>query len=406
MKWLLAPAMGRIIRLRNNVKLPLLAILYTVPLGIAAAAQPFQWLSWTGAAIVATYLFAWYLGAAHYYSADEAWKIVRSVAGLLNERDLRRDNSLLSREEVRRKLGAGQFTQLYTTLADAHENLRDLVAQARASAAAARRAADDLASGNTDLSARTEDQAAALEETAAAMEELSAAVARNAESCQAASRAAGEGTVVARKGTHIATDVVSTMEGIEGSSRRVVDIIGVIEGISFQTNILALNAAVEAARAGEQGRGFAVVASEVRSLAQRSAQAAKEIKALIGDSAASVNAGTRLVHEAGDVIRHVSDSVERMNTLIGEIAAASGEQASGVAGINKAMAQLQGVTQNNAALVQHAAASAVALKEEAARLTELVGRFKVDDMSTPVSASVTSISRRVTHKPRALVASR
>jgi methyl-accepting chemotaxis protein len=210
------------------------------------------------------------------------------------------------------------------------------------------------------------------------MEELSATVNRNAESCRAASRSAGNGTVVARKGAQIARDVISTMGGIEGSSKKVVDIIGVIEGISFQTNILALNAAVEAARAGEQGRGFAVVAAEVRSLAQRSAQAAKEIKGLIGDSAASVSAGTRLVHESGEVIEHVTASVEEVNQLLGEIAVASGEQASGVEGINKALAQLQGVTQNNAALVQDAAFSSAKLKEEAARLSELVGRFQVD----------------------------
>jgi methyl-accepting chemotaxis protein len=168
------------------------------------------------------------------------------------------------------------------------------------------------------------------------------------------------------------------MDGIEGSSKRIVDIIGVIEGISFQTNILALNAAVEAARAGEQGRGFAVVAEEVRALARRSAEAAKEIKGLISDSAASVSAGVRLVHDAGQVITDVTASVEDVNGLIGVIALASREQANGVEGINSALSQLQGATQSNASAVQDAASAAVWLKEEAARLSELVGRFRID----------------------------
>ena len=391
MKLLLSPAMAWIIRLRNNVKLPMLALLFTVPLAIAAIAQPFTWGSWTGAAIIATYALAWYLGAAHYYSADEAWKIVRSMASLLNERDLRSTSSLLSREEVRGKLGSGQFTQLYSTLADAHDSLRKLVEQARASSNAASQAADELASGNVNLSARSEEQASTLEQTAASMEELSATIKENAESCRAASDLAGGATQVARNGAQVAQSAVDTMDLIERSAKRIADIIGVIDGIAFQTNILALNAAVEAARAGEQGRGFAVVASEVRSLAQRSAQAAKEIKSLISESVSSVNQGTRLVHDAGRIIGEVTSSVEQVNELIGVIAVASREQSNGVEGVNRALTQLQGVTQQNASVVQEAAFASVTLKEESARLAQLVGGFKLDQAAAPASA----------HAPRA-----
>ncbi|MGZ5041519.1 MAG: methyl-accepting chemotaxis protein [Usitatibacter sp.] len=378
MRWIFAPAMKRIIRLRNNVKLPLIAVLFTVPLAVALYANPHGWESGTLVVVGLAYLLAWYVGFAHYYSADESWKILRLVAGRLNERDLRSATGMLSREEVQKRLGAGQFTSLYSTLADAHESLRELVMQARASAEAARAAAEKVATGNVSLSRRTEDQAATLEETAAAMEELSATVKQNAESCRSASRAAGEATLISRRGAQIARDVVTNMGLIDSSSRRISDIIGVIEGISFQTNILALNAAVEAARAGEQGRGFAVVAEEVRGLARRSAEAAKEIRELIAHSGENVAQGNTLVHAAGTVIDEVTAHVEAVNEQIGVIAVASGEQASGVEGVNKAVSQLQGATQHNASVVQDAAMAAMSLKEESAKLLELVSRFQVD----------------------------
>ncbi len=385
MRWMLAPMMKLVIRLKNNVKLPMIAILYTVPLAIALMAPPASWQSAAAIAIVVTYVFAWYVGCAHYYSADESWKILRSAAALLNERDLRSGGELMSREEAKRRLGAGQFSSLFETLSNAHASLRELVAQARTSAQAARTAADALASGNVSLSQRTEDQASTLEETAAAMEELSATVKQNADSCKTASGAAGEATVVARKGAQLARDVVANMGLIASSSKRISDIIGVIESISFQTNILALNAAVEAARAGEQGRGFAVVAEEVRNLARRSAEAAREIKELISHSTENVDQGRALVDAAGRVIDAVTAHVEEVNELIGVIAIASREQAGGVEGINRALSQLQGVTQHNASVVQDAAFSAVQLKEESAKLFDLVGQFRVDGVEAPAA---------------------
>jgi len=378
MKWFLAPAMAYIIRLPTSVKLLLIAFLFTVPLLIAVGSDPQRFVSWTGVLVAATYAAAWYVGAAHFYSAGEAWTVVNSIAALLNQHDLRRSASVMSREEARERLGEGPFTKLFRTLCDTHDSLRELVTQAKASAEAARGAAEEVASGNVRLSQRTEDQASTLEQTAAAMEELSATVRQNADSCRAASKAAGEATLVARKGVEIGGEVIATMDGIEASSRKIVDIIAVIEGISFQTNILALNAAVEAARAGEQGRGFAVVAAEVRSLAHRSAEAARQIKSLIDGSVASVSAGTALVHQAGTVITEITRNVESVNEQIGVIAVASREQSSGTEGINSAISQLQGATQESAAVVQQTAIAAVRLKEEAERLHELVARFRID----------------------------
>jgi methyl-accepting chemotaxis protein len=369
---------ARLMSGRNKSKQLLGAALLTLPLAIALGASPPGWGA-AGFAILATYLFAIYYLAALLVTSDAAWDDIHRVAQLLSRHDLRSGQMPGDAEiSATSRSGRGHIGQLYQALKTTHGSLTTLVGQAHRSAGAARAAADELAAGNVNLSQRTEDQASTLEQTAAAMEELSATVKQNADSCRAASKVAGNATVVARKGAEIAQSVVATMEKIEGSSKRIVDIIGVIEGIAFQTNILALNAAVEAARAGEQGRGFAVVASEVRSLAHRSADAAKEIKSLITDSAANIGDGTRLVHEAGETIGEVMARVEEVNELIGVIAVASREQASGVEGINTALVQLQGVTQQNAAVVQDAAFSSVTLKEEAGRLFELVGRFQVD----------------------------
>jgi methyl-accepting chemotaxis protein len=243
-----------------------------------------------------------------------------------------------------------------------------------------------IAQGNLDLSQRTEEQASTLEETASSMEELTSTVAQNADNARQASQLAVNASDVARKGGQVVGQVVATMTDISQSSRKIGDIIGVIDGIAFQTNILALNAAVEAARAGEQGRGFAVVASEVRNLAQRSAAAAKEIKTLIGDSVNKVEAGTKLVDSAGKTMDEIVASVKQVRDLIGEIAAASQEQSAGIGQVNTAVAQMEQVVQQNASLVEEATAATESMKEQAASLLRMVERFKLGEQAAAVTA--------------------
>jgi len=236
----------------------------------------------------------------------------------------------------------------------------------------------EISAGNTDLSSRTEQQAASLEETAASMEELASTVKQNADNARQANQLAASASDVAQRGGAAVSEVVSTMEGISASSRKISEIVSVIDGIAFQTNILALNAAVEAARAGEQGKGFAVVAGEVRSLAQRSAQAAKEIKALIEDSVSKVDAGSQQVERAGATMQEIVASVKRVTDIMGEISAASEEQSSGIDQVNRAVSQMDEVTQQNAALVEQAAAAAGSLQEQAQQLAEAVSVFKIN----------------------------
>nr|WP_238344151.1 methyl-accepting chemotaxis protein [Ramlibacter lithotrophicus] len=268
--------------------------------------------------------------------------------------------------------------QLMQALKAMNEGLARLVGQVRAGTDSIATASGQIASGNQDLSQRTEEQAASLEETAASMEELTGTVKQNADNARQANQLAQLASEVAVKGGSVVGQVVDTMGGINAASRKIADIITVIDGIAFQTNILALNAAVEAARAGEQGRGFAVVASEVRSLAQRSAAAAKEIKALIDDSVGKVDAGSQLVDQAGQTMQEIVGSIRRVTDIMGEIAAASQEQTRGIEQVNQAITQMDQVTQQNAALVEEASAAAQSMREQAGALVQAVSVFKLD----------------------------
>jgi methyl-accepting chemotaxis protein len=269
------------------------------------------------------------------------------------------------------------------------QRLAETIGEIRRSADTIATASSEIASGNMDLSARTESQASSLEETAASMEELTSTVTQNADNAVQANKLVQSASEVAERGGRVVSQVVQTMDTINDSSRRIVDIISVIDGIAFQTNILALNAAVEAARAGEQGRGFAVVASEVRNLAQRSAAAAKEIKELINASVDSIGAGSALVAEAGTTMDQVVTSVSRVTQIMSAITDASSEQSTGIGHVNMAITEMDSVTQQNAALVEQAAAAAGSMQEQAAMLATLVARFKLNG-DAPYSAPVAS----------------
>jgi methyl-accepting chemotaxis protein len=273
--------------------------------------------------------------------------------------------------------GKDEVGALLASLNTMQTNLRQMVVNVRQGAEGVATASSEIASGNHDLSSRTESQASALEETAASMEELSAQVKQNADSARQANQLAMSASTVAVKGGEVVGQVVETMKGINESSRKIADIISVIDGIAFQTNILALNAAVEAARAGEQGRGFAVVASEVRSLAGRSADAAKEIKSLISASVERVEQGTSLVDEAGVTMTEVVGSIKRVTDIMGEISAASNEQSLGVAQVGEAVTQMDQATQQNAALVEEMAAAASSLRSQAQELVQVVAVFQL-----------------------------
>ena len=279
-----------------------------------------------------------------------------------------------------------EFGDLLRALYAMSESLGRMVHQVRQSTDSIATASAEIAQGNHDLSARTEQTSSNLQETAAAMEQFTSTIQQSAQSAQQASGLANGAASVARKGGDVVSQVVSTMEEIQHSSRKIADIIGVIDGIAFQTNILALNAAVEAARAGEQGRGFAVVASEVRSLAGRSAEAAKEIKQLIGVSVDKVEAGSGLVQQAGSTMQEIVQSVQRVTDMIGEITAASTEQSAGIAQVNQAVGNLDQMTQQNAALVEESTAAAQSLREQADQLAQAVSQFKVNGATDTLAA--------------------
>ena len=278
-----------------------------------------------------------------------------------------------------RTQGSDELAHMTHVLDRMQQSLSDVISKVREAAEGIKIASSEVASGNHDLSARTEQTASNLEETASSMEEMSGAIKQSADSGRLATQLASQAESSAQQGGAVVAQVVSTMAEINLASRKISDIISVIDGIAFQTNILALNAAVEAARAGEQGRGFAVVASEVRSLAGRSAEAAKEIKALISNSVSKVEHGTELVGQAGSTMDEIVSNVVKVREIIGEMAVAASEQADGVAQINAAITNLDQMTQQNAALVEQGAAAASSMSDQAARLTEVVSTFKLDN---------------------------
>ena len=284
----------------------------------------------------------------------------------------------------------GDSSSLLFAMKTMRDKLVGIVSQVRAGTDTITTASGEIAQGNLDLSSRTEEQASSLEETASSMEELTSTVRQNADNARQANTLAGAASDVASKGGAVVGQVVQTMESINASSRKIVDIISVIDGIAFQTNILALNAAVEAARAGEEGRGFAVVAAEVRNLAQRSAGAAKEIKALIGDSVEQVEIGSKLVRDAGLTMDEVVGSVRRVADIMQEITAASSEQSAGIEQVNMAIVQMDQVTQQNAALVEQAAAAAESMQDQATALNQIVSVFRLN--GTDVAAATSHAS--------------
>lgn len=317
-----------------------------------------------------------------------AWSITRSVTGPVQqavdiaERVANGDLSASVDVDRRDELGV-----LLGALSKMTTNLRGIVHSVRGASDSIATGSDQIAMGNADLSQRTEEQASSLEETAATMEELGSTVRHNAQSARQADQLAKQASGVASQGGEVVNQVVETMKCIDAASRKIADIINVIDGIAFQTNILALNAAVEAARAGEQGRGFAVVAGEVRNLAQRSAQAAKEIKDLITASVERVGQGTHLADKAGATMHEIVQAIDRVTTIMGEIATASTEQSDGVAAVGNAVNQLDQVTQQNAALVEESAAAAASLKHQAQTLVQAVSVFRLNDGVVGVTTS-------------------
>jgi methyl-accepting chemotaxis protein len=316
----------------------------------------------------------------------EALRVANSVAaGDLTERI-----TIASNDEI---------GQLLAALQKMNEGLVAIVSEVRGGTDMIATASGQIAAGNQDLSSRTEQQASSLEETASSMEELTSTVKQNADNARQANSLAETASTVASRGGIVIGHVVQTMDDINDSARKIVDIIGVIDGIAFQTNILALNAAVEAARAGEQGRGFAVVATEVRNLAQRSAAAAKEIKTLIGNSVERVDAGSKLVNEAGATMDEIVDSVRRVTDIMGEITSASMEQTAGIDQINVAITQMDQVTQQNAALVEEASAASEAMQEQAHKLAQVVSIFKLDSAAVAAVRMAAPVARPAPPRP-------
>jgi methyl-accepting chemotaxis protein len=338
-----------------------------------------------GLAILLGSLVAWVITRSITRPINEAVKVAETVAA----------GDLTSRIDASAKDETGR---LLLALRNMNDSLVKIVGQVRGGTDTIATAASQIAAGNLDLSSRTEEQASSLEETASSMEELTSTVKQNADNARQANQLAVTASDVAAKGGDVVHQVVDTMASINASSKKIVDIISVIDGIAFQTNILALNAAVEAARAGEQGRGFAVVAAEVRNLAQRSAAAAKEIKSLIDDSVGNVEKGSKLVEQAGATMEEVVASVKRVTDIMGEITAASQEQSAGIEQVNQAISQMDQVTQQNAALVEEASAAAESMQEQAAGLSQVVRVFKLDAQHA-TTASVAPSVKKLENRP-------
>jgi methyl-accepting chemotaxis protein len=325
---------------------------------------------------------AWYITRGIVGPIRHAVKVARTVAS----------GDLSSRIEIRSRDEVGQLS---AALKEMNDSLASIVSQVRGGTDTITQASSEIAAGNHDLSTRTEQQAGTLEETAASMEQLTGTVRQNADHARQAKELAVSASALAGQGGAVVEQVVATMASINAGSRKIADIIGVIDSIAFQTNILALNAAVEAARAGEQGRGFAVVASEVRNLAQRSAAAARDIHRLIGASASEVDAGARLVGQAGRTMGDIVGSIERVTSIVSEIAAASGEQLAGIVDVNAALAQIDQATQQNAALVEEAAAAAASMRQQASDLSRAVGIFTL--AAPPARGAAVLPARRAAH---------
>ena len=367
MERFLAPAYFVLGRMRNDAKFFFIAAIFGVPAFI------FTWVESTSlnrALAGAVLLLTLYFAVAFYLQAMKGWSGLLPLLDALGKGDL---TGVYGDTADR----ASQFAEMKGLASDINTHFGSIVAQARSGAERIRVAAKEITAGNINLSQRTEEQAATLEESAAGMEQLAATVTANAQNCVSAQALADHSDKVAGQGDGMINKVIDTMMGIEQSAKRISGFTAVIQDIAFQTNLLALNAAVEAARAGAEGRGFAVVAVEVRSLAQRAAEAAREIKALIAESVANIEQGGKLADETGNVINSVVMDVKEVTRRIGEIAAASAEQSAGVGEISRSMVQLESVTQQNAALVEQATATAEALEGEAAQLAEAVSRFKL-----------------------------
>ncbi len=334
----------------------------------AAASQRHGMMALCALAVVAASLLGWFITRRLMTALGTEPAVLGAVASRVAAGDLRPIEGA----------AAAPSDSVLASMGRMQQQLLDLIVQVRGSASDIATASAEIAQGNNDLSVRTEQQASTLQESASSMEQLSATVQQNADNARQANQLAQGASEVATKGGEVVSQVVETMKGINDSSRRIADIIGVIDSIAFQTNILALNAAVEAARAGEQGRGFAVVASEVRSLAGRSAEAAKEIKSLISTSVERVSEGSALVDRAGETMQEVVSAIHRVTDIMGEITAASVEQSAGVSQVGSAVTRMDQATQQNAALVEQSAAAADSLKRQAERMVEAIAVFRVD----------------------------